>query len=224
MNFLTILNSIIGRSPSEAPDTPTGLALLSVDHHTIIGSFDEVTGAEYYEYKIATSVVAFGSVSWNRVMTGTSFTVYNLMPETEYFAIVRAGNSEGTSDPSSAVSTTTDKQPVIVTAFGDPEYAYNTVILPIMLSEELEAVSLRKSHFNVTQLYGTVAIPYVYLKKTVEKPDADDVVSHQLIFTMPRNHRGAFKVDYIPQIGETQPVSKIIGYDTNPVNPYVNRY
>ena len=107
MNFLPIIKSVIGQSPSEAPDTPTGLALTVVDHDTLTATFNAVSGATYYEYKIASSQVALGSVRWSRVMAGTAFTVHNLLPSTEYFAVVRSGNSSGTSAPTSAVSATT---------------------------------------------------------------------------------------------------------------------
>lgn len=99
-------------TPSDGPATPTGLMLTVVDHATIMASWDAVSGATYYQYKFASSVVGLGAAGWNRVMQGTSFTVQNLSPNTEYFAVVRAGDADGTSDPTGSVSATTSSVPI----------------------------------------------------------------------------------------------------------------
>ena len=96
------------------PDTPTGLTLTVVDHDTLRASWRAVSDATYYEVKIATSEVALGAASWQRVASGTSFDFDGLSPSTEYFSVVRSGNDTGTSDPTSAVSATTRAAPPIV--------------------------------------------------------------------------------------------------------------
>lgn len=92
---------------SPEPATPTGLGLTVVDHDTLRASWTAVSGATYYEVKIATSEVRLGAASWQRVASGTSFDFDGLSPSTEYFVVARSGKSTGTSDPTSAVSATT---------------------------------------------------------------------------------------------------------------------
>ena len=108
MNFLPIIKSVIGQSPSGAPSTPTGLTLTGVNPETLNASWNTVVGATYYEYKIARTEVDLGAARWVRVST-TNVVLGDLISNTEYFVVVRSGNSSGTSNPTSAVSATTEE-------------------------------------------------------------------------------------------------------------------
>ena len=102
----SVVNTLTQAAATRAPDTPDNVLLSTVDRDTLRLTFDASSGATYYEYKIAVSVVDLGAASWTRTTVRT-VDIDMLQPGTTYYATVRAGNPAGTSTASVAASGTT---------------------------------------------------------------------------------------------------------------------
>ena len=89
-----------------APSTPGNPKLTTVDSDTLRASWGAVSGATFYEYRIATSVSGLSSATWVRTSL-TSVDIHNLLPSISYYLQVRSGNTGGFSSATSRVSAAT---------------------------------------------------------------------------------------------------------------------
>lgn len=246
MKILPVVSSIIGQSPSQPPATPTGLMLTAVDQATISGAFNSVPTATYYEYKTAESVVALGDAGWQRIMAGTAFTVQNLKPSTEYFAVVRAGNDAGTSAPSASVSVTTQSAPVTTGVVSENynDYTYLGSIVNIGEAES-PTVDIIVPDVSESPTQRVWSIGFLWSLVVVGFKDTDAIISgedapltmfsgkdrdYSAVITLPLNTKGTVtitvKADSVSTpdgvVGPPEDVSVDIPFDTRPKTPVQN--
>lgn len=104
-------------TPTPPPAVPAGLAVASTGPDHIEWTWTAVAGATAYDVQVSnTAENDFAQNTQASVDTGTSHRAGNLPAETTRWARVRAKSANGESDWSDAVSGTTMKAPVVLTA------------------------------------------------------------------------------------------------------------
>lgn len=115
----TAVSATTAAAPPPIPGVPVAFDVVPVDHNTLRLMWRAVSGAEYYQYKVSTTILRLEVDPYVRT-TDLTVDVSGLTPGTEYFAIVRSGNAAGVSDDTSPVPRETPDAPPPVPTFIAP--------------------------------------------------------------------------------------------------------